>query len=330
MDTIAARLEQQYPAANRDEGVEVVPLVDEVVGDVRTALLVLIGAVGLVLLVACANLASLMLARTVARQKELAIRAALGAGRGRLVRQLIAETLLLAAFGGAAGLGIAYVGIDALTALTPQDIPRLGTVGIDSTVMLFGIAATGLTAALFGLIPAMRTTRADVHHALKEGGRADVHGGRDLFRRALVTIEVGVAVLLVIGAGLLMKSFWNLQSIDPGFDPSRTLTFSVALPEATYREAHQILGFKDQAIERISSISGVRSVAFTYDHPLSASWSDVFRIVGRPEPEPGRAPGAWMRPISPGYFQTAGIELLRGRTLLDSDDLDHAGALVVN
>ena len=111
---------------------------------------------------------------------------------------------------------------------------------------------------------------------------------------------------------------------------ARTLTFSVALPEATYREAHQILGFQDQAIERISSISGVRSVAFTYDHPLSASWSDVFRIVGRPEPEPGRAPGAWMRPISPGYFQTAGIELLRGRTLLDSDDLDHAGALVVN
>lgn len=330
MDTIAARLEAQYPAANRDEGVVVGPLVDEVVGDVRTALLVLVGAVGLVLLVACANLASLMLARSVARQKEFAIRVALGAGRGRLVRQLGAESLLLAVLGGALGLSLAYVGLDLLTALTPQDIPRLATVGINGSVLMFAFAVTAVTGALFGIVPARRAGRADVHGALQEGGRANVRGGRDLFRRVLVTAEVAVAVLLVIGATLLIKSYWNLQRVDPGFDPSRTLSFSVALPDATYREAHQIVGFQDRVIERVGGIAGVRSVAFTYDHPLAATWGDVFRIDGRPEPEPGRAPGAWLRPVSPGYFRTAGIELLRGRVLLDTDDLDHPGAVVVN
>ena len=330
MNTVAARLEQQYPAANRDDGATVVPLVDEVVGDVRAALVILFGAVALVLLVACANVASLMLARSVARQKELAIRTALGAGRGRLVRQLIVESLLLAALGGGAGLGLAYLGIDLLTTVTPQDIPRLSTVGIDRTVLSFALAATAATGVLFGLVPAMRTTRADVHHALKEGGRADVRGGRDLFRRALVTAEVSVAVLLVIGAGLLIKSFWNLQRVDLGFDPGRTMTFRVALPETIYQDAHQILNFQDQVIEQVGGLAGVQSVAFAYDHPLDATWGDVFRIEGRPEPEPGRLPGAWLRPISPGYFRTAGIELLRGRTIADTDDLDHPGALVVN
>ncbi|MDP6371972.1 MAG: ABC transporter permease [Vicinamibacterales bacterium] len=330
MDTIAVRLERQYPAANRDEGVVVVPLVDEVVGDVLSALFILLGAVGLVLLVACANLASLMLARSVARQKEIAIRTALGAGRGRLVRQLVAESLLLATLGGIAGLGLAYVGIDLLTTLTPQDIPRLSSVGIDPMVLGFALATTAVTGALFGLLPAMGTSRADLHHALKEGGRADVRGGRDRFRRGLVAAEVSVAVLLVIGAGLLIKSFWNLQRVDPGFDPTHTLTFSVALPEASYLEAHQILNFQEEVLERIGGIAGVRSAAFTYDHPLDATWGDAFRFEGRPEPEAGRWPSAWLRPISPGYFETAGIDLLRGRTLTNTDDGDHPGALVVN
>lgn len=330
MDTIARRLEQQHPAANRDEGVTVVPLVDEVVGDVRRALLILLGAVGLVLLVACANLASLMLARSAARQKEIAIRTALGAGRWQLVRQLIVESMLLAALGGAAGIGLAFVGIDLLAALTPQDIPRLGTVGIDTTVLIFALAASVLTGMMFGLIPALRVSRADLHHTLKQGGRVEVQGGGDAFRRMLVTAEVSVAVLLVIGAGLLIKSFWNLQQIDPGFDSSRTMNFRVGLPEATYQEAYQVLNFQDQVIERVGGLAGVQSVAFAYDHPLDATWGDAFRIEGRPEPEPGRLPGAWLRPISPDYFRTAGIEVLRGRPLTETDDLDHPGAVVVN
>ena len=330
MDTIAVRLERQHPAANRDEGVVVVPLADEVVGDVRTALLVLVAAVALVLLVACANLASLMLARSVARQKELAIRAALGASRARLARQLITESLLLAACGGAAGLLLASLGIDLMLMVTPQDIPRLGTVAIDRAVLTFALVVTGATGVLFGLVPARRAARTDVQLALNEGGRGSVRGARDLFRRSLVTADVSMAVLLVIAAALVIQSYRNLQHVDPGFDPSSTLTFSVALPEATYREARQILAFQDAVIERIGGIAGVQSVAFAYDHPLAATWGDAFRIEGRPEPEPGRAPGAWLRPISPGYFLTAGIDLLRGRALLASDDLDHPGAVVVN
>ncbi|HSG81549.1 MAG TPA: ADOP family duplicated permease, partial [Gemmatimonadota bacterium] len=274
--------------------------------------------------------ASLTLARSVARRKEFAVRVALGAGRGRLIRQLLVESLLLAGLGGAAGLGIASLGIDLLTTLTPQDIPRLGTVGIDRTVLLFALAATGATGALFGVIPARQAAGADVQRTLQEGGRANVRGSRDLFRRALVISEVGVAVLLVIGAGLLVRSYRNLQRVDPGFDPSTTLTLEIALPAATYQDAHQVLGFQDAAIERIGAIAGVRSAAVAYNNPLGATWGDVFRIEGRPEPEPGRLPGAWLRPISPGYFETTGIELLRGRTITDADDLDRPGAVVVN
>ena len=235
METIGRRLEQAYPE-NAKEAVALTRLGDEVVGDVRSGLLVLLGAVGLVLVIVCANIAGLVLARSASRQKEVAVRAALGAGRGDFIRQFFAESLLLGLGGGALGLGVAYFGRELLTRITPHEIPRLGDDRIDFTVLCFAAVVSILASTMFGLAPAFQSLKPDLQESLKEGGRGTAGDSdrRHGFRRALVVAEVSLAVMLVIGAGLLLRSFWQLVQVDPGFRADRTLTFDMDLSQARY------------------------------------------------------------------------------------------------
>ncbi len=330
MDVIAARLEQQYPE-DRNEGILVSPLVDEVVGSVRPALLILLGTVGLVLLIACANIASLLLARMTGRQKEVAIRAALGASRLRLVRQFFVEGLLLALVGGAAGIWLALFGIDLLLKIIPQEIPRLDQVRVDSNVLGFTLLISLLSSLVFGLMPALQTSRPDLVETLKEGGRSLQPGtSRQMFRRLLVVAQVSLAVILVTAAGLLIRSFWQLNRVNPGFNAQGVLLFDLTLPQSKYADWYQIRDFYAEFLERVNRIPGVESTAVAYDHPLKSTWIDSFSIEGRPEPEPGEHPSGRFRPVSAGYFRTVGMELERGRLFTEQDDTDRPGVIIIN
>jgi putative ABC transport system permease protein len=331
MDLIARRLEEAYPADNKGEGALVVPLAEEVVGNVRAPLLVLLGAVGLVLLIACANVASLLLAQLAARRKEVAIRAALGAGRGQLVRQFLVEGALLSLAGGALGVLLAAWGVDLLLKVMPREAPRLDEVGVDASVLLFTLALSAFTSLVFGFVPALQASRADLREALKEAGRNTSAGpSRQRFRRMLVVAQVATAVVLVVGAALLVKSFWRLRQVDPGFDPERVAVLSLSLPQSKYAEWQKISGFYSQLIERVKGLPGVRSATIAYDNPLTSNWLDSFTIEGRPDPEPGQAPVECFRPVGHEYFRTAGIELLKGRHFEEQDDPAHPGAAIIN
>lgn len=330
MDALVGRLAVQYPAANRDEAVIVNPLTDEVVGQVRVALLIVLGAVGLVLLVACANVASLAMARSVARRKEIAIRVALGASRWRITRPLLLEGVMLATAGGLTGALLAVWGIDLLSQVLPADVPRRAEIHVDGAVLGFAAVVAGLAGTLFSLAPALHTASGHTGAALADGGRSGGGSGGLSARGWLVTAQVTLAVVLMVNSGLLVRSFWNLQRVDAGINPHGVLTLELLLPASRYPGPGEISGFKTQLLEAIAVLPGVRSGATAYNHPLEATWSDVFLIAGRPEPEPGNRSGAWMRPVGHGYFQTTGITLLRGRGFTPADDLDHPGVVVVN
>ena len=331
MDTIAHRLEREYPVFNKGMGIRLDPLADEVVGDVRLALFVLLGAVALVLLIACANTASLLLARGSARHKEIAIRTALGAGRLELVRQLLVESLVLGLLGGGVGIFLAKLGISGLTRLSPQELPRLSEVGIDLTVLVFALFLSLLAGLLFGLTPALQLARRNFNEALKEGGRSSGQGStRPRLRPLLVIAEVGLAVTLVIGAALLIKSFRRLMEVDPGFRAGNILVVDLVLSPTKYSEWHQISSFHSRLLEQIRSMPGVRHAALGYDHPLETNWYDDFLIEGRPDPQPGETPLAIYRPVGVDYFRTLGITLARGRPFGERDDPDHPGAVIIN
>ena len=281
MDTIGARLEKEYPA-NRGEGVVVSPFMSEVTGNVRPALLTLLGAVALVLLIACANVAGLLLAQHAGRSKEIAILAALGAGRARLVRQLFVEGVLLSLFGTAVGLMIATLGTKLLLQFVPAGVPRLAQVSLDLRVLGFTILISLGTCLVFGLIPAWQASKPDLNKTLEQSGRTSGPGASRLrFRQLLVVFQVSVAVMLVIGAGLLIRSFWILQRVDPGFQSEGVLTADVILPFAKYSETSQINNFYNQLLERVPSIPGVKNATNAYDHPLVSNWLDEFAIEGR-------------------------------------------------
>jgi len=331
MDAIARRLEQEYPANNRGEGIMVSPFINEVVADTRLALLVLLGAVGFVLLIACANVASLLLAQLAARRKEIAVRAALGAGRARLIRQFLVEGLLLSLLGGALGVWLAKWGIDLLLKLTPQDIPRLNQVGVDRKVLGFTLLLSLGASLIFGFVPALQASKADLQEALKEAGRGSgASPSRQRFRRLLVVAQIGMAVVLVIGAGLLIKSFWHLRQVDPGFSPEHVAVMNLTIPQSKYRQWHQISSFYTQLIERLQTSPGVRSATIAYDQPLTSNWIDSFTIAGRPAPEAGETPAESFRPVGDGYFRTLGIELRTGRHFTPQDDPEHPGATIIN
>ena len=330
MKTIADRLEQEH-AANRGEGIVLNPFMDEVIGNVRPALFILLVAVGLVLLIACANVASLWLAQLAARRKEIAIRTALGAGRARLVGQFFLESLLLSLLGAAAGIGLALLGIDLIMKIIPEQIPRLDQVQVDLNVLGFTLVLSIATGLVFGLAPAWQASKPDLQEMLKEGGQTSGAGaGRQRFRRLLVISQISPAVMLVIGAGLLIKSFWQLRQVDPGFKPERVMTLNLSLPQSKYSKPDQITAFFNQLVEKINNLPGTQSVAIAYDNPLETSWVDSFTVEGRPAPEAGETNSANFNPVSWDYFRALSIEVLKGRQFTAQDDQDHPGVAIVN
>ncbi|HLM55515.1 MAG TPA: ABC transporter permease, partial [Pyrinomonadaceae bacterium] len=327
-DTIARRLAGQYPETNTGYGVNVVTLHDQFVGDVRPALLLLLGAVGFVLLIACANVANLMLARSAARQKEMAVRAALGAGRLRLVRQLLTESLLLAAAGGAAGLLFAYWGSDLLAALGGSGLPRGARVGVDGRVLAFTCATTLLTGLAFGFVPAWAGAKLGVQGILKEGGRGAT--GRRAGRRLLVVTEIACALMLLIGAGLLIKSFMRLQAVEPGFDPSGVLTMQFSLPDARYSEPQQVAAFYGQLVERVRALPGVGAAGAVSRLPLAGDRSTMgLAVEGRPVVS-GQYDEVHFRAVTPDYLRTLGVPLRAGRELEERDGPEAPQVVLVN
>ncbi len=319
--TIGDRLAAQYPDVNAGVGLTAVPLHEDTVGDIRRAVLVLLGAVGLVLLIACTNVANLLLARATAREGEMAVRSALGAGRGRLVRQLLTESIILSAVGGSLGLLIAIWGVDALIALEPQGIPRLSDVRVDTGVVLFTGGLSLLTGLLFGVVPALQSTGPSVAGTLKEGGRGalSTRGGARL-RGALVIVEMALAVVLLAGAGLLMRSFVRLASVDPGFHAGQALTFELSLPDTRYQDESQQIAFFGQLLPRLRALPGVQSAAGVLSLPLTGSSIILsFEVEGRPKLPPSQQPAMQVRVATTDYFQTIGIPLRRGR-LFSTDD----------
>ena len=328
MNTIGARLEQEH-AENKGERIIVNPFMNEVVGDVRPALLTLLGAVGLVLLIACANIASLLLAQHAARSKEIAIRAALGAGRARLVRQFFIEALLLSVLGSTAGIALAEFGMGALLKIIPTKIPRLDQVQLDWQVLAFTLLLSLVTCLLFGMVPAWQATKPDLQPTLEHGVRTSGPGTGQRFRQLLVVFQVSMAVMLVIAAGLLIKSFWRLRQADPGFTSNNVLSAHVTLAPQ-YHKPLKTNDFYNQLIERISVLPDVDAVAIAYDHPLESNMVDDFKIEGRTESESGRPASANFQPVSWDYFRTVGMTIISGRPFTQQDDQDHSGVAIVN
>ena len=330
MNTIGARLEQEY-AANKGEGIIVNAFMDEVVGNVKPALFTLLGAVGLVLLIACANIAGLLLAQHASRSKEIAIRAALGAGRTRLVRQFFLEGLLLSLMGTLAGMVLARFSIDLILKLIPPQFPRFSQTQLDLRVLGFTVLLSLVTCLAFGLVPAWQASKPDLQTTLEQGRRVAGSGaGRQRFRQLLVVFQLSMAVMLVIAAGLLVKSFWRLRHVDPGFRPQNVLSLTMSLPASKYADGPQINNFYNQLVERISGLAGVESAAIAYDHPLQANWVDSFTIEGKPAPAVGESPSANFNPVSWDYFRTVGTQVITGRQFTAQDDQDHPGAVIVN
>jgi predicted permease len=307
--------------------VEMVPLQQTMVGDVKPALLVLLGAVGFVLLIACANIANLLLARAAARQKEIAIRTALGASRWRTVRQMLTESVLLALIGGGLGLALAYWGLDALLALTPTQLPMRQRIGIDAPVLLFTIGISVFTGLLFGALPALHAGATNLHDTLKEGGRSGATHLRQGARSALVVAEIALAVVLLAGAGLMLKSFVRLQNVNPGFDVSNVLTMHVTLPRDKYSDLNQVRNFYQQLLERVSALPGVEAAAITDNLPLDASSFSSFNIEGK---QLSPTPHAATVDSSAKLATTLRIPLIRGRLLSDSDGPDALPVVVID
>ncbi len=327
--TIMARLEQEYPEHNADTGVSIVPLRGYVIGDVSRAMYVLLGAVGFVLLIACANVAGLLLARASVREREFAMRAALGAGRTRLARQVIVESMVLAALGGAAGLVLAFWGVELLLSLAPADVPRLDEIVIDGHVLAFTLAIATATGLLVGILPAIRSSRPEVLGALRTGDQGSLRGGIGA-RRALVVSQVAIALMLVGGAGLLIRSFGKLVAEDVGFEAESLVTARIAL-SSRYSEAATRTAFVTELLDRIGRHGEVRSVAAALSVPFG-SWevNSSFVIAGRPPPEPNQEPDARIISSTPGYFRTMGVPLVRGRDFSERDGPDAPGVMIVN
>ncbi|HEY6465353.1 MAG TPA: ABC transporter permease [Candidatus Acidoferrales bacterium] len=330
MATITARLEKEYPGTNTD--IQVVPLKEKVVGNIQTPLLVLLGAVGFVLLIACANVAHMLLARAAARQKELAVRTALGARRSRVIRQVLTENLLLAAMGGSLGLLLAYAGTRALVALSPADIPRVESVSIDSGVVVFLLVITALTSIAFGLVPALRASHVNLTDTLKENSRVSSDGvRRNRLRSILVASEFALALTLLIAAGLMIRTFIALESVDPGFSPHGVLSMIVPVAGSNEADPGRRAIFYSQMIERVRSLPGVESAAGINHLPIAGDlWDRTFLIEGRPKPGPADLPDAIYRVATPGYFQTMSIRLLQGRDISKLDTASAPPVVVIN
>ena len=332
MTGIAGSLEQQNPHTNRDLGVVLVGVQDELTREVRTALWVLFGAVTFVTLIACANVANLLLARAVSRHKEMAIRAALGAGTWHIVRQLLTESLLLSLTGGAVGLLLAAWGIDLLLALSPQNLPRINEIGISGPVLAFTFTISMGTGFFFGLLPALKAARPDLNEALKSGSKTSVSGvGRNWLRSSLIVGELALAVILLTGAGLLINSFIRLNRVELGFRPENVLAAGLNLSPNSYPKGENRVAFLQLLQEQVKSLPGVHAVSFTSTLPFSGvGIGSSFKIKGREWPANDKMPMAGTFTVLPDYFATIGMPLLQGRQFTDSDDKSRPGAAIIN
>jgi len=329
MKSIAQRLDQLYPATNGKDSVAVKPLLGAVVEDVRPSLIVLMAAVGFVLLIACANIANLQLARATDRYRELAVRMALGASRPRLVRQMLTESLLLSVIGGVLGLFLAVWVTVGLIRIAPADIPRIGEVSVDRLVLLFSVVLSILTGVLFGIFPALQTARTDVHDALKEGGRSGSAGAhRKGLRDALVIAEVAISLILLVGAGLMTKSLWKVLEANSGFRPEHVLTARFTFPESSYADDAKRRLFVDQLVAKVESLPGVEAAGFK--NPLLGGWQSSYSVEGRPAPPPGQYPTTDMARVSPGAMRAMGIRLIRGRFFDSHDDENSQHVCVID
>jgi putative ABC transport system permease protein len=331
MKEIAARLARQYPDSNTNIGVTVEPLLENQVGEYRNNLKLLLGAVALVLLIACANLANLLAARGAARAQEFAVRAAVGASRWQIIRQLLIESFVLALIGGGLGLCLAAWGRDILVALSPPGVPRFQNLSLNGWVLLFSLGLSFVTSVLFGLWPAWQMSRADIQLALKAGGRgsSDAPGARRS-RDLLVVAEVALTLILLSSAGLVMKSFANARNLGLGFDPHLLLSARVDLPEPSYSDEKKLLSFSEALMEKLSALPGVQNAALASNPPLMTGWQTSFLPEGIQEPEPGKFPSAEMAVVTAGYFQTMKIPLLRGRAFETRDSKDAPPVVIVS
>jgi putative ABC transport system permease protein len=333
MRTIHARLADAEPQFNKNFSAEVLPLREQFFGNVRRPLWLMLGAVGFVLLIACANVANLLLSLATSREKEIALRSALGARRTRIVRQLLTESLLLALLGSVLGLGFAWLGIKALVAISPRDLVSLQTVGLNLTALAWTLGVSILTGIIFGLAPALHISRLNLNDSLKDGGKSEssqASGSRRL-RNALVVSEIALAVVLLASAGLLIRSFLRLQHVDRGFNTDNILTMVIRLPDR-YREDPQVINFFHQTLERVRQLPTVRSAGMVNFLPLYGGMgsSTGFKILGQPEPPPGEEPGTDVRVVDGGYFGTMGIPLLRGRNFSETEQTQPKRVILIN
>jgi len=327
MNTIARRLEASYPDTNKDRGVRLVSLHEQVVGAVRPALVMLLGAVGLVLLIACANVANLLLAQCTGRAREFAVRAAVGGGRLRLLRQVLTESTMLGVLGGVAGVVLALWSLDTVIAMLPPDVPRAGEIGVDTRVFAFALLLSVLTSVFFGLAPAFQAISGNLSGPLKESWRGSVtaHGR---LRGALIVGEVALTLVLLVGAGLLLRSFHGLMSVEPGFDRNNLLTFEFAVPRSRNMPAGERARMFEDIRARVEALPEVTSACANVVLPLTDSGVGlVFTVDGEPE---AKEREALYGSISPNYFSTLGVPLLKGRTFTELDTRDRAGVMIVN
>jgi putative ABC transport system permease protein len=333
MARVHAELTTMFPDFNTGWTARVVPLREELTGNVRPALLILLAAVAFVLLIACANVANLLLARATSRQRELAVRAALGAGRLRIVRQLLAESLVLATIGGMAGLLLAAWGLAVLRAVVAQKVPvqRLEAVGLDGWVLAFTAVVSIATGLVFGLIPAVTVSGSALNDALKDGGRSGSGARGNKVRATFVVAEVALALVLLVGAGLLIRSFVKLLHVSPGFNPERTLTMDISLPGSRYGEDAKRIDFYQRFIERVAALPGVEAAGATSSLPLGGLGAATsYEVVGQPLPPKGEEPVCDVRVATNGYFKALGIPLIKGRWFVEDDPVDVRSRVIIN
>jgi putative ABC transport system permease protein len=330
LNVLGTNLARMYPADNKDKGIAAVPIVEQVMANVRAALEALSAAVGLVLLIACANVANLLLSKAAARQREMAVRIALGASRGRLTQQLLTESLLLSALGGAAGLGLCVAAIRVVTPLLPPDLSRGAGIAVDLRMLVFTAAISLFAGVSFGLGPLVGSRHVNPRECLKDSNRF-ASGGQSVLRSFLVVSQLAIAIVLLIGAGLMAKSFWVLIHVPPGFRTENILTARLSLPKSHYPDNRNIAAFERQALDALHGRSGIQSAGFATYLPLSGSdngWA--FFIEGQPSLPVGVFNFAKYRPVSEGYFETLGIPLLRGRLFTAADVADSPWVVVIN
>jgi len=331
LNAINAHLAQQYPDTNTDRIVSLFGMHEDLVGEIRPALIILLCAVTLVLLIACANVANLLLARAATRSREMAIRAALGASRRRIVAQLLAESSLLAFLGGLGGLLLAWWGVDLLGAIGPQDLPRASEIAVNPIVCVFAFGLCIFSTIAFGLVPALQVSRPDVNQALQHGAKGSTSGRGNRVRNALVISQVAFSLLLLSGAGLLLKSFFQLRATDPGFEPARVMVANISVPRVTYGEAEKRIRFFTQLLPKLAALPGIKTVGGVDPLPFSGnSRGSSFAITGQPPIPKGNHPGASHLMVEPDYFSAMNIPILAGRAFQERDNEKAPKVIVVN